>query len=58
MERTDVGQHKEEKYFIYVMHNAVIRLDVMVCRVFAAILEYKYSQTLALALELFRQGLQ
>lgn len=31
MERTDVGQHKEEKYFIYVMHNAVIRLDVMVC---------------------------
>ncbi|KAI8679848.1 hypothetical protein NCS57_00263800 [Fusarium keratoplasticum] len=32
MERTDVGQHKEEKYFIYVMHNAVIRLDVMLWR--------------------------
>ncbi|RSL58025.1 hypothetical protein CEP54_008004 [Fusarium duplospermum] len=32
MERTEVGQHKEEKYFIYVMHNAVIRLDVMLWR--------------------------
>ncbi|KAM6533444.1 hypothetical protein FALCPG4_006428 [Fusarium falciforme] len=32
MERTDVGQHKEEKYFIYVMYNAVIRLDVMLWR--------------------------
>ncbi|KAL6353107.1 hypothetical protein LRP88_13595 [Fusarium phalaenopsidis] len=32
MERTDVGQHQEEKYFIYVMHNAVIRLDVMLWR--------------------------
>ncbi|KAJ4149725.1 hypothetical protein NW754_001159 [Fusarium falciforme] len=32
LERTDVGQHKEEKYFIYVMHNAVIRLDVMLWR--------------------------
>ncbi|KAL2691896.1 hypothetical protein Neosp_002288 [[Neocosmospora] mangrovei] len=32
MERTDVGQHKEERYFIYVMHNAVVRLDVMLWR--------------------------
>ncbi|RSL92914.1 hypothetical protein CEP52_013562 [Fusarium oligoseptatum] len=32
MERTEVGQHKEEKYFIYVMHNAVIRLDVILWR--------------------------
>ncbi|EEU40923.1 uncharacterized protein NECHADRAFT_76519 [Fusarium vanettenii 77-13-4] len=31
-ERTDAGQHKEEKYFIYVMHNTVVRLDVMLWR--------------------------
>ena len=30
MGNTEVGQHKEEKYFIYMQHNAVVRLDVMV----------------------------
>ncbi|KFH43276.1 hypothetical protein ACRE_059790 [Hapsidospora chrysogenum ATCC 11550] len=29
MGNTDVGQHKVEKYFIYMQHNAVVRLDVM-----------------------------
>lgn len=31
MGNTEVGQHKEEKYFIYMQHNAVVRLDVLVC---------------------------
>jgi hypothetical protein len=30
MGNTDVGQHTEDKYFIYMQHNAVVRLDVMV----------------------------
>lgn len=33
MGNTEVGQHKEEKYFIYMQHNAVVRLDVMVCNI-------------------------
>ncbi|KAH7158354.1 hypothetical protein DER46DRAFT_685386 [Fusarium sp. MPI-SDFR-AT-0072] len=32
MGNTEVGQHKEEKYFIYMQHNAVVRLDVMLWR--------------------------
>ena len=30
MENTDIGQHTEQKYFIYMQHNAVVRLGVMV----------------------------
>lgn len=31
MGRTEVGQHTEQRYFIFVQRNAVVRLDVMVC---------------------------
>ncbi|CAN8099638.1 unnamed protein product [Discula destructiva] len=30
--KTDVGEFKENKYFVYMMHNAVVRLDVMLWR--------------------------
>lgn len=58
MERTDAGQHTEERYFIYVMHNAVVRLDVMVCHIFIPTSEDECSPALAMALELYWQGIQ
>ncbi|KAH8723127.1 hypothetical protein GQ44DRAFT_711008 [Phaeosphaeriaceae sp. PMI808] len=32
MGNTDIGQHTEQKYFVFMQHNAVVRLDVMLWR--------------------------
>ncbi|KAI2463065.1 hypothetical protein F4781DRAFT_417860, partial [Annulohypoxylon bovei var. microspora] len=32
LSNTDAGEHEEQRFFVYVQHNAVVRLDVMLWR--------------------------
>lgn len=58
MGNTEVGEHEEQKYFVFMQHNAVVRLDVLVCIGLAILSATRTHRLLALPLEFRWEGLQ
>ena len=58
MSNTEVGEHTDKKYFVFIQHNAVVRLDVMVCIGLAIVFATRTNELLALPLEFRWKRLQ